>query len=120
MRFLVDEDLPLSICDSLRQFGHEACDIRNLGMRGAKDWQVADYARKHELCLLTGDLDFANIRNYPPQDYAGLVVLKVPKTVSPAYIRQLLESFLQRKDLVGRMNGKLAIVGPAQVRIRTS
>ena len=30
-------------------------------------------AQAHKLCLLTGD--FADIRNYPPHSYAGIVVL---------------------------------------------
>ena len=44
MRFLVDEDLPRSVSNLLRQHGHEAVDVRDIGLRGASDKEVAAYA----------------------------------------------------------------------------
>jgi predicted nuclease of predicted toxin-antitoxin system len=66
MRFLVDEDLPRSLNDLIRSFGHESVDVRTTGLRGARDHLIASYAREEGRCLVTGDLDFADIRNYPP------------------------------------------------------
>jgi predicted nuclease of predicted toxin-antitoxin system len=119
MRFLVDEDLPRSTDDVLRRYKHEVIDVRDIGLRGAKDHQIAAYAQSESLCLLTGDFDFSGIRNYPPGKYSGFVVLKLPGTATVAFILDLLESFLRQEDLVGQMRGKLAIVEPGRVRIRT-
>lgn len=118
MRFLVDEDLPRSTDDMLQRYKHEAIDVRDIGLRGAKDHQIAAYAQSEGLCLLTGDFDFSDIRNYPPGEYSGLVVLKLPGTATASFIFNLLESFLQHEDLVVQMPGKLAIVEPGRVRIR--
>lgn len=118
MRFLVDEDLPRSTNDVLRRYKHEAIDVRDIGLRGAKDHQIAAYAQSEGLCLLTGDFDFSDIRNYPPGEYSGFVVLKLPGTATASFILDLLESFLRQEDLVGQMPGKLAIVEPGRVRIR--
>ena len=90
MRFLVDEDLPRSTGDLLRWYGHEAVDVRDIGLRGAKDPQIASYAQRGELCLVTGDFDFSDIRNYPPGEYAGLVVLKLPRMATASFILNLL------------------------------
>lgn len=120
MRFLVDEDLPRSTGDLLRGYGHEAVDVRDIGLRGAKDPQIASYAQKGGLCLVTGDFDFSDIRNYPPGEYAGLVVLKLPRMATASFILNLLESFLQQKDLVAQISGKPAIVEPGRIRIRTA
>jgi predicted nuclease of predicted toxin-antitoxin system len=119
MRFLVDADLPRSTGDLLRRYGHEAVDVRDSGLRGAKDPQIATHSQSAGLCLVTGDFDFSDIRNYPPGAYAGLVVLKFPNTATASFILRLLESFLQQTDLVAQMAGKLAIVEPGRVRIRT-
>ncbi len=43
MRFLIDEDLPRSTGDLLRQYGHDAIDIRDIGLKGSKDSQIAAY-----------------------------------------------------------------------------
>lgn len=120
MRFLIDEDLPRSMEALLRQHKHEAVDVRDIGLRGAKDYQIAAHARKEGLCLVTGDFGFADVRNYPPGEYAGIVVLKLPRAATASFIFSLLESFLKQKDLVAQMPGKLAIVEPGRVRIRTA
>ena len=67
MKFLIDEDLPRSVAPLLKRFGHEALDARDIGLRGMKDSQIASYAQQHELCILTGDYDFSNVRNYQQQ-----------------------------------------------------
>ena len=119
MRFLIDEDLPRATGDLLCRYGHDPIDVRDVGLRGAKDPQIAAYARRERLCIVTGDFDFSDIRNYPPGQYAGVVVLKLPRTATASFILNLLESFLQQEDLVAEMPGRLAIVESGQVRIRT-
>lgn len=120
MQFLVDEDLPRSIHALLQRYNHASKDVRDIGLRGAKDYQVAAYARSNGLCLLTGDLDFSNVQNYPPGEYAGIVVLRLPGTATASFILSLLESFLQQKDIVTKMPGKMAIVELGRVRIRAA
>ena len=120
MRFLIDEDLPRSTKDLLEQYGHEAVDVRIIGFRGSKGRQVAALAQSKGLCLVTGDFDFSNVRNYPPGKYAGIIVLRLPRTATASYILNLLETFLRQEELVARMPGKLAILEPGRIRIRTA
>lgn len=118
MRFLIDEDLPRSTGNLIQQYGHEVFDVRDIGLRGSEDFQVATYAQSQGLCLLTGDFDFADIRNYPPSEYSGIVVLFLPRDSSSSYILNLLEAFLQQDEIVAQLPGKLVIVEPGRVRIR--
>ena len=39
MKYLIDEDLPRSTVGLFQNYGHEAYDVRNTGLRGAKDSQ---------------------------------------------------------------------------------
>jgi predicted nuclease of predicted toxin-antitoxin system len=120
MHFLIDADLPRSIGDLLRSYGHEATDVRDIGMRSALDTAIAQHAQREGWCLLTGDFDFSDIRVYPPSEYAGIVVLVIPPTVTSLYITQLLESFLRQTHFVEQLPGKLAIVEAGRVRLRSS
>ena len=86
MRFLIDADLPRSVGDLIRHYGHDAIDVRDIGMRRALDATIAEHAQRERLCLLTGDFDFSDVRTYPPADYAGIVVLVIPPTVTTLYI----------------------------------
>jgi predicted nuclease of predicted toxin-antitoxin system len=118
MRFLIDEDLPRSAAGIVRQHGHEAVDVRDIGLRGAKDPLIARYVQDEKLCLITADYDFADVRNYPPDQYFGIVVLDTPRNATARYINQVLESFLNQAELVAQLPGKLAIVAPGRVRLR--
>ena len=120
MRFLIDEDLPHSTKALLQRYGHEAIDLRVIGFRGSNDRQVAAFAQSKGLCLVTGDFDFSDVRNYPPGKYAGIVVLRLPRTATASYVVNLLESFLKQEEIVAQMSGKLAVVEPGRIRIRTA
>ncbi|MBI2935018.1 MAG: DUF5615 family PIN-like protein [Chloroflexi bacterium] len=120
MRFLIDEDLPRSTSALLRQHGHEAFDVREVGLRGASDTDIAAYAQKYGLCLLSGDLGFADIRNYPPGSYSGLVVLRLPAKATSSTILTLIEGFVVQGEILNRLKGKLAIAEPGRLRIRRS
>jgi predicted nuclease of predicted toxin-antitoxin system len=118
VRFLIDADLPRSAGDVVRQHGHEALDVRDIGLGSAKDAEIVQHALAEGVCLITGDYDFADVRNYPPKQYAGLVVLNLPRTATARYINQLLDHFLDQEALLAQVPGKLAIVEPGRVRLR--
>ncbi len=118
MRFLVDEDLPRSVSLLLRQYGHDAVDVRDIGLRGASDVDIAAYAEKNRLCLLTGDMGFADIRNYQPEKYRGIVVVRPPANATSSVISLLLRGFLIQSGIVNNLDGKLVVVEPGRVRIR--
>jgi predicted nuclease of predicted toxin-antitoxin system len=75
MTFLMDADLPQSAADVMRRHGYDAVDVRDIRLRHADDSEIVSYAQREQQCLAIGDFDFANIRNYPPQQYTGIVVL---------------------------------------------
>ena len=118
MRFLVDADLPRRTSDLFQKHGHEALDVRDLGMGTATDAVIAVYARKNRLCLVTGDFDFADIRNYPPEKHHGLVVLELPKHATGDTILNVLSTLLEQPKILERLRGRLAIVSMHQVRLR--
>ncbi|MFH0914702.1 MAG: hypothetical protein V1849_05405, partial [Chloroflexota bacterium] len=68
--------------------------------------------------LLSGDMGFADIRNYPPGKYSGVVVLRLPAKATSSTILTLLESLLVQTEIVNQLKGKLAIVERGRVRIR--
>jgi predicted nuclease of predicted toxin-antitoxin system len=84
----------------------------------ATDAVVAAHARQNRYALVTRDLDFADIRNYPPADYAGIVVLSLPEDATAAQVVKLLEAFVRREGLLSKLSGRLAIVEVWRVRLR--
>lgn len=66
MRFKVDENLPIDVAELLRANGHDAMTIFDQQMVGELDPKVASVCKAEERTLITLDLDFSDIRTYPP------------------------------------------------------
>ena len=93
-------------------------DVRDIGMGAATDSDIDIYAQQKGLAVVTRDFDFGDIRNYPPSQYAGLLVLALPEDAVATFVVRVLESFLANKELIEALPGHLAIVEPARVRLR--
>ncbi len=76
MKFKTDENMPVEAADDLRQAGHDAVTVTDQQLAGQPDVRVADACRAEGRAVMTLDLDFADIRVYPPSDYAGIIVLR--------------------------------------------
>ena len=118
MRFLVDASVPRSAAPALQQMGHDALDVRDAGMRSATDAVIAAHAKSAGLALVTRDFGFADIRNYPPTEYAGIVVLQLSDDATALRVVELLEAFARREDRLAHLPGRLAIVEVWRVRFR--
>ena len=118
MKFLVDEDLPRSITSLLKKYQYDVEDVRDVGLRGFPDSEIALYAIKHQRCLITADQGFCDILHYPPTRYFGIVVLVLPRNATAPDIVKLTESFLKHPEVVDQLTGKLAIVEFGRVRVR--
>jgi len=45
VQFLIDEDLPRSTANLVMKYGYNAIDVRDIGLRGAKDARIISYAQ---------------------------------------------------------------------------
>jgi predicted nuclease of predicted toxin-antitoxin system len=118
MKFLIDANLPRSIVELIAALGHEGEFARDIGMAAAPDSEIAARALQTRAVLLTRDLDFADIRTYPPARYSGIVILRVPDDATAPDITRITGSFLRVPAFVTQLSGRLAIVEPERVRFR--
>ncbi len=102
----------------VRTSGHEATDVRDLSLRNREDATLAAYARQHVLAILSRDFDFADVRNYPPADYAGIAVVDLPNESHASLVLKVITRFVQNDAWIARLPGKLAIISAARVRFR--
>jgi predicted nuclease of predicted toxin-antitoxin system len=117
MQFKIDENLHPEVAELLRQHGHDATTVYDQGLRGHSDAEIAQVCRREARALVTMDLDFADIRAYPPQGYTGIMVLRLTDQSRPAVLRvfrQML-ALLNREPLAEH----LWIVEEHQIRMRS-
>ena len=65
IKFLLDADMPRSSVEILRALDFNVKDVRDLGMRYAKDSEIIAYAQRTGRVVITRDLDFGSILRYP-------------------------------------------------------
>lgn len=76
-RFKIDENLPVDIADLLRTSGYDAETVWSQGMQGASDALLVEQCKLENRVIVTVDMGFADIRNYKPKDYPGIIILRV-------------------------------------------
>lgn len=114
---VVDEDLPRVIDKMLEDLDWEVKDVRDVGLRGKSDKEVINFARKDKAVLFSADWGFANILNFPPQNYYGIVILNFPNEASTGFIAEEAQKALLKLSLEN-LKDYLIIIEPGKIRIR--
>lgn len=55
-KFLMDADMPRSSATAVRSLGFDVEDVRDPGIRYAKDQEIIDYARDSGRVVITGEV----------------------------------------------------------------
>jgi predicted nuclease of predicted toxin-antitoxin system len=117
MKFKIDENLPVEVAQLLREAGLDVFTVLEQGLGGAKDPIIARVCQDERRTLVTLDTHFADIRTYPPGDYAGLIVLRLTRQDKPHVLQVMSRAF--RLFTTEALEGQLWIVDERRVRIRT-
>lgn len=116
-KFFIDEDMPRSLSRALSGEGFSVTDVRDVGLRGARDEAVFSFAQGEQAVLITGDTGFGNILRYPLGGHMGIVIVHFPNEVPTHEItRQVCEAV--KRLSVEDLRGNLFVVEPGRVRIR--
>jgi len=116
VKFKIDENLPAEASEIFKSAGFDAHTIADESLSGAKDETVAGISRSEDRVLVTLDLDFANIRAYPPGEHAGIVVLRMKHQDKPTvlvHLRRLTTALACRNP-----TGELWIIDGNRIRFR--
>ncbi len=116
MRLKLDENLSRHLKESLRAFSKDVTTAAEEGLLSQPDPIVAEAARAERRILITLDLEFADLRKYPPGTHPGIILFR-PQTFGPLAVNRLVATFLRDTDLQ-HLAGCVVIVEPSRVRVR--
>ena len=116
MRFKVDENLPIELANRLAGLGHDAKTVNDELLQGVEDPHLLEACDRGKRILLTLDVDFSDIRTYPPQDHEGIIVLRLSNQ-SKLHVIEVLDRLLPLFK-GERIQGRLWVVDENMVRIR--
>lgn len=119
LRFFLDQCVPYSVMEPLQNAGYEVELVKDHIPIDSPDPIVIAQAQALDAILLTLNGDFADIINYPPANYRGIIALQLknsPKAL-PAIMMRLL-SYLNEHSESEHYHGKLFLIEPHRIRIR--
>jgi len=93
LKFLMDADMPRSSAQVIRNMGFDVDDVRDIGMRAAKDREIIEYALINKRIIVTRDTDFGEVLRYPK--HPGAIILRLPYTFTAIEINRRLEEFFK-------------------------
>lgn len=97
VRFKLDENISRNALELLAHAGHDAHSVVDEQLAGGRDERILEACQQEGRILVTLDLDFADIRLYPPSKHQGIWVLR-PSTQSV-------------RDTLSVLRGALSILG---------
>jgi predicted nuclease of predicted toxin-antitoxin system len=116
MRFKIDENLHDDVAAVVMAAGHDVQTVYDEGLRGSPDDAIARHCQLEDRALVTLDLDFADIRTYPPAAHAGFIVLRVGNQ-SRSHVLRVMSSVLTLLESEPLAN-RLWVVSEAGIRVR--
>jgi predicted nuclease of predicted toxin-antitoxin system len=119
MKFKLDENLGARTQRLFHAAGHEVETVCGEGIQGCSDQHLYDLCCAEDRCLVTLDLDFADVIRFPSTKASGIVIIRVPRNPSLVLLEQLVDRFLKALDRAP-LERHLWIVEVGRIRIHQS
>jgi predicted nuclease of predicted toxin-antitoxin system len=106
VKIKLDENLGKRSSELFRSAGHDVATVPEENLCSALDQEVIDRASSEGRCLVTLDLDFSNPLVFPPREYSGIAVLRLPSRVTDAEMFDACQTLIRQmahEDIKGRL-----------------
>ncbi len=112
----LDENLGRSPVALLRDAGYVVDRVHDQGLSGAADEVVWQRVCTEDRFFVTLDLDFSDVRRFPPGSHAGILLLR-PRSRGRRDVLEILKRVLAEQPLE-RLRGCLVVADQGYTRIR--
>lgn len=112
MRFLIDENIRKEVVDFLESGGHDVLKVKS----GSEDDEIAQIAKETKRIILTHDRHFADMLEYPPEEYSGIIRIRIHPPSASIIISALND--LLHKLTPEQIDGRLVILEGDGFRLR--
>jgi predicted nuclease of predicted toxin-antitoxin system len=117
MRFLVDASLPPALAASLKEAGHDAVFLTEIGSPSASDPQVIELARRDKR-IITADADFSTQLALSGEATPSIVFYRRTRARRASQLSLLLLAQLARVEQ--ELNqGAVVVIEEGRVRVRS-
>lgn len=106
MKFLLDENIPISIKKIIQDLGYEVFSLHDFNMLGIQNGEVAELALKENAIIITLDTDFLHLKK-TLQKKSRIIYIKIHPR-DPKKIRELINKNLN--NYVSKLNNPCKLI----------
>lgn len=116
MRFLVDNALSRKLAEGLRQAGHDAVHLREIGRQAAPDTEVLARAIDEDRIIISTDMDFGDLIAARDLARPSVILFRRVERKTNARLALLLKNLVAISGDLTR--GSIVILESSRIRIR--
>ena len=112
---LLDQNIPKSVRDWMKQRGFEIAILADVNLRGAPDKKIAEFAMQNNIAILTQDVDFAKLYHTLYRRELTVILVNTKEGTAQSAIQALSKA--QLKTNLKNTKNKLVIITKRRLRI---
>jgi predicted nuclease of predicted toxin-antitoxin system len=116
LRIKLDENISRHLKSSIETFGHNVQTVEEENLLSEPDTKIAFVSKSENRMLFTLDIEFADLRKYPPGNHPGIVLFR-PRNKSIPTVNQLILDFIRQINL-DEITQCVVVVDSDRIRIR--
>ena len=93
MKLLFDQNISYKVAKKIQSLFSGSNHLSDIGLMGAKDMEIWEYAKSNNYCIVTFDFDFIDIsmlKGSPPK----IILLKMGNTGTEKIISKIQEEYI--------------------------
>ena len=118
MKIKLDENMPATLADILRAYGHDTDTVHEEGLTGRSDHDVWQETQRTGRFLITQDLDFSDLRQFKPDTHYGLLLVRLANPSRQSLIEHVESAF--KKEAIETWQRCFVVLTDRKIRIRRS
>ena len=118
MRFLIDNALSPVVAEGLRQAGHDAIHVRDLGLAAADDVTIFEHADRDQRVIISADTDFGTILAMRNAARPSVILFRGATPRNPiGQVKLLIANLAEIAPSIER--GAVVVLEPQRIRVRS-